>query len=121
MGGGAGGRRRWRAAALAARGSASCCYQGQPLPARRRSYWSVVDWPEPDLAALALPVPDCTGWYGRTSADAERIASGPKRAPGLKLVAVSNGAPSTAALTRSSRGAAASGTCGRLANVRTPA
>ena len=39
------------------------------------------------------------GWYGRRSAEAERIASGPKRAPARKLVAVSNGIPIAAAST----------------------
>jgi len=43
----------------------------------------------------------CSGLYGRRSEDAERIASGPKRAPERKLVAVSNGSPSTAASTPS--------------------
>src|SRR5947208_10715934 len=56
------------------------------------------------------------GWYGRSSTDAERIASGPKRAPGRKLVAVSNGTPTAAAST-----SARSVTCGSRMNVRTPA
>ena len=49
------------------------------------------------------------------SAEAERIASGPNRAPGRKLVAVSNGTPTTATSTPSS-----SVTCGQRAKVRTP-
>ena len=45
------------------------------------------------------------GWYGRRPIEAERIASGPKRAPGRLLVAVSNGTPTAATSTpsRSSR------------------
>ena len=49
-------------------------------------------------------------------ADAERIASGPNRAPVRKLVAVSKGTPITAASTSS----CGSPTCGSRANVRGP-
>ena len=41
------------------------------------------------------------GWYGRSPIEAPRIASGPKRAPGRRLVAVSNGTPTTATSTPS--------------------
>ena len=48
--------------------------------------------------------------------DAERIASGPKRAPGRFVVAVSNGMPRTATSTSSGLS-----TSGQRANVFTPA
>ena len=47
--------------------------------------------------------------------DAERIDSGPKRAPGRFVVAVSNGIPRTATSTPSG-----SSTSGQRANVLTP-
>ena len=37
-----------------------------------------------------------TVWNGRSANDADRIASGPKRGPGRKLVPVSNGTPTIA-------------------------
>ena len=46
----------------------------------------------------------------------DRIASGPKRAPGRIVVAVSNGTPSTATSTPSSQSA----TCGHRAKVLIP-
>ena len=73
-----------------------------------RSPQSTSDW----LANTSMPSGGC---HGRSSSEAARIASGPKRAPGRKLVAVSNGTPTTAASTPS--GAV---TCGNRANVRTP-
>jgi hypothetical protein len=57
----------------------------------------------------------CAGRYGRRSAEAERMASGPKRGPERKLVAVSKGTPTIAASTPSS-----SRTCGQRAKVRIP-
>ncbi len=56
------------------------------------------------------------GWYGRSSAEADRIASGPNRGPGRKLVPVSNGIPTAAASTPSS-----SVTCGSRMKVLIPA
>ena len=57
----------------------------------------------------------CSALYGRRSAEAARIASGPKRAPARKLVAVSNGRPTTAKSTSSM-----SVTCGSRMKVRIP-
>ncbi len=60
----------------------------------------------------------CARWaalYGRSAIDAERTASGPNRAPGRFVVAVSNGIPSTATST-----SAGSSTSGHRANVFTP-
>jgi hypothetical protein len=74
-----------------------------------RSPQSTSDW-------LANTSTSSGGCHGRSSSDAARIASGPKRAPGRKLVAVSNGTPTTAASTPSG-----SVRCGSRANVRTPA
>ena len=56
-----------------------------------------------------------SGCQGRSSWLCSRIAAGPKRAPARKLVAVSNGTPSTA-----TSAPAQSVTFGQRAKVRTP-
>ncbi len=58
----------------------------------------------------------CAGLYGRSAIEAERTASGPKRAPGRFVVPASNGIPRTATSTPSGPSAT-----GQRANVLTPA
>ena len=71
--------------------------------------------PQSTTDCVANTSTSSAGWYGRSSADADRIASGPNRVPARKLVAVSNGTPTTATSTPST-----ARTCGQRANVRMP-
>ncbi len=87
--------------------SAPASARGSRAPwERRRS--------RPSRAARPRPPRRC-GLYGRSSADALRIPSGPKRAPDLNETASSVGMPTTATST-------SSGVCtyGRRMNVRGP-
>ena len=71
----------------------------------------------PEAANTSSP---CSGCHGLSRTDAERIASGAKRAPGRQLVAVSKGAPTTAAAHCGERLASSIPAAGRPAKVRTP-
>ena len=75
----------------------------------------IADYEIEAIEIVSTKLTSRTGWYGRSSADADRIPSGPKRAPVRKVVAVSNGIPTTAASTPAS-----STTWGSRMNVLMP-
>src|SRR5262249_9601232 len=106
----------------------------------RRAFPGVIATSPASIAAPARRTSTpCSGCQGRSSAEAERIASGAKRAPARQLVVVSKGIPTTAAAARTSPlsslsrlgacaaeassrvRASASTAWGRPANVRRPA